>query len=195
MINNRKLGSIAIAAVLMSASATSHAANKCNTFFTFDNRFSFPIEMPRDIRINGNRGPYTEALDKTYLVQGKSRRTTRKNRLQKVDHNTRATFSIRSIKIPSDSRGAIFPNNPRVGDRFDPPQDFEQELGFVKRNARCRDNSYVTFVFQPLPDTASNRNRVIALANQNPNATDDFRRDLLRRYMNIDPGTNAVYTY
>ncbi len=155
------------------------AADRCNIKFTFHNMRSFPITISKgsSIRINGNKGAYVERLDKKFVIPPGQRRTTRKNRLQKVDDNTRADFFL-------DVRRTQWGDLNHT-DNYNIP-NMSRQLGYYKPNKRCRDGDrFIVFTLRPLPNTAANRNAIVARTStrSNPNAS---YRSAMKLFFDVD---------
>ena len=197
LLRFRYIGTLSVSLVLLFLSTSSFAGGRCNANFEFDNRFSFPIKIPSYVKVKGNRGNYTENFNRSLLVQGKSRRTSQRKRLNKLDDGKLGWFTLTKVEIPSDTLPAntlVFPgqeNNARLGHNFQPNQAFMDELGFKVNRVRCRDKGTITFVIKPLQNTAANRARVLALAGPNPSPA--RRADFFKRYLNFNPSTGRVY--
>lgn len=185
MLSRRQINTLTAFVLLFAGAGQAQAVDRCNAKFTFTNNHSKTIYVRNSIGIRGNRGDYVEQLNRGrdgWIAIGSGQSvSTRANRLQKVDDGQRANFHIKvsmrglgpntnsneSKGVGSNSAGAIGPNS--HADR----RWLYGRMGVSKMNHTCRDGQFIQFNFRPLPNNATNRQRLQNYRswNNNPSTT------------------------
>ncbi|MCP5266866.1 MAG: hypothetical protein H6934_12190 [Burkholderiaceae bacterium] len=166
-------------------SPTAHAVDRCNTKFEFYNGTATTIQVVDRVRIRGNRGRYTEQLDRARELAPGQRVTTRRNRLQKVDDGTLAVFKIQFKRFyrdqtwtPSKKRSAR-QIGPWYAEDIEDPElmSIHRRMGLVV-SERCVDGGTIRFAIRSLPNTAANRASLRRLLNlhRHPGSENDWYR-------------------
>jgi len=147
----------------------SHAVDRCNTKFEFENRFDRPIIVSQ-LFIRGNQGNQLENIQNK-KINPYTRHTTRKNRLQKLDDRHEGDFYVWArfeSASPETGNSTWVMGTPYEvwnvnGIYASAPGTMNYWAGRVvgvRKKTTCRDNGTIKFVIGPINDTPQNRTRL-----------------------------------